>query len=118
MCNTNSNLYIYTSSVYPLGVGWRSTIQRNTSVYVQYSGIHPTISRIYTFTHHPCIHQVWDGGFILSEYISLFPEKVQGRRCVEVGAGTGSPPKFTPATMHSKPHNPNSEAGVARSALA
>ena len=33
--------------------------------------------------------KVWDGGFILAEYLSLHPDAVRGKRCVEVGAGTG-----------------------------
>jgi methylase of polypeptide subunit release factors len=33
--------------------------------------------------------KVWDGGLILSEYLSQHPEIVRGKRCLEVGAGTG-----------------------------
>eukprot|EP00960_Hanusia_phi_P057799 763664-Hanusia_phi.AAC.10 len=33
--------------------------------------------------------QIWDGGLILSEYLSSNPSEVGGKSCLELGAGTG-----------------------------
>lgn len=32
---------------------------------------------------------VWDGALVLSKYFELHPNLVQGKYCIELGAGTG-----------------------------